>query len=65
MNDEIKAFIDSQHLYKWQIAKVIGIHETAFSKWFREELTEEQKKRIFDAVEVIKKMNEDSGHDQN
>ncbi len=56
MNEEIKEYINRQHVYNWQIAKELGIHESVFSRWFREELTEEQKSKIIDAVERIKRI---------
>ena len=52
---EIERLIRAEDIYRWQIAKAIGIHESSLSRWFRsDELTEEQTHQILLAVEQIK-----------
>ncbi len=52
---EIERLIRAEDIHRWQIAKVIGVHESSLSRWFRaDELTEEQTVRILSAVEQIK-----------
>lgn len=53
-NKEIEALLKKQKIYKWQVAKKIGIHETSFVRWFREELSQEQKQQVMSAIEEIK-----------
>lgn len=53
-NEQIKTFMRKNDVYMWQVAKKIGIHETSFCKWFREELSQEQIQCILSAVEEIK-----------
>ena len=55
LNEKIELLIKEEKFYKWQIAKKIGIHETTFSRWFREELTKEQEQQIISAIEELKK----------
>lgn len=53
---EIERLIRAENIHRWQIAKVIGVHESSLSRWFRSgELTEEQTQKILSAVEQIKK----------
>lgn len=54
-NKEIKALLHNENVYMWQVAKVLGVHETVFCKWFREPLSQEQIQRILSAVEEIRK----------
>lgn len=53
-NEQVKVLMRKNNIYMWQVAKKIGIHETSFCKWFREELSQEQIQRILSAVEEIK-----------
>ena len=61
-NKEIEQLLKQEHIYKWQIAKTIGLHETSFVRWFREPLTKEQQMQILSAIQSIKlaKMKEES-----
>ena len=51
---EIERLIRMEGIYRWEIAKAIGIHETSLSRWFRGELTESQMLAILSAIEKIK-----------
>lgn len=53
-NKEIEYVLKQEHIYKWQIAKKIGIHETSFIRWFREPLSEDKVQRVISAIEEIK-----------
>ena len=53
-NKEIEVLLKKENIYKWQIAKKIGIHETSFIRWFREELKQEQVQQVLSAIEEIK-----------
>ena len=53
-NKEIEQLLKQEAIYKWQVAKKIGIHETTFIRWFRDELKKEQIQQILSAVEEIK-----------
>ena len=53
---EIERLIRAENIPRWKIARVIGVHESSLSRWFRsDELTEEQTQKILSAVEQIKK----------
>lgn len=53
-NRDIKALLHRENIYMWQIAKRLGIHETTFCKWFREELSHEQATKVLSAIDDIK-----------
>ena len=53
-NRDIEALLKSEEIYKWQVAKKIGIHETTFVRWFRDELSEERTRQVLTAIEEIK-----------
>lgn len=53
-NKDIEQLLKQEAIYKWMVAKKIGIHETTFIRWFRDELTKEQIQQVLSAVEEIK-----------
>ena len=53
-NKDIKELLHRENIYMWQVAKKLGVHETTFCKWFRDELSQEQVQRVLSAVEEIK-----------
>lgn len=53
-NKEIKALLHKENIFMWQVAKKLGVHETTFCKWFREQLSQEQIQKVLSAVEEIK-----------
>ncbi|EOS73442.1 hypothetical protein C817_05062 [Dorea sp. 5-2] len=53
-NQKIEQLLKREKIFKWQVARKIGIHETSFIRWFRDELSQEQIQRVLSAVEEIK-----------
>lgn len=53
-NREIIHLLKKEDIYQWQIAKKLGLHETTLCRWFREELTQEQKQQVLSAIEELK-----------
>lgn len=53
-NEDIKKLIRQNRYFNYEIAEAIGINEVSFSRWFRRELTEEQKQQIINALEALK-----------
>ncbi len=53
-NAEMKKLFKREGIFMWQIAQALGIHEMTFSKWFRNELSEERQKEVMAAVAEIK-----------
>ena len=53
-NQKIEQLLKREKIFKWQVAWKIGIHETSFIRWFRDELSQEQIQRVLSAVEEIK-----------
>ena len=44
-NQKIEQLLKREKIFKWQVARKIGIHETSFIRWFRDELSQEQIQR--------------------
>ena len=53
-NQKAELAIKEAGLYKWQVARKIGISESSFSKWFRDPLTPKQVNEIMTAIQEIK-----------
>ena len=54
MNYSIKQIIKESRYRQYEMAAKIGISEYTFCKWFRKELTQEQKELILSAIEELK-----------
>ena len=54
MNQEIRTAIKAAGLRQWQVAKACGVVESTFIRWMRDELTDERRKAIFEAIEALK-----------
>jgi hypothetical protein len=58
-NIEIREAIKRARVYSYEVANVLGMHETSFSrKISREECSKEEKQRILQAIEKVKEGNE-------
>lgn len=53
-NKEIKAMLKENRIFMWEVAKRLGVYETSFCKWFRDELSAERQQMVISAVEEIK-----------
>lgn len=53
-NRQIRAIMEKDDIYLWQIAEKLSIHETTLVKRFRNELTKEQMQQVLSAIEGIK-----------
>lgn len=53
-NEELKSLMRQNNIFMWQVARRLGVHETSFCRWFREELSEERKQQILSSIEEIK-----------
>lgn len=53
-NQDIRAMMKTEHIFLWQVAKKLKMHESVLCKWFREPLTKEQETQILSAIEDIK-----------
>ncbi len=54
MNESIKKEISDNRIFNYEIAEVLGIPESTFSKWFRKEMSKEQKESIQRAIQKIR-----------
>lgn len=46
VNQDLKQMMKVHHVKQWQLADVLGIHETTMCRRLRHELTESEKKYI-------------------
>ena len=53
-NAEIKRTIWASPFREYEIAEEIGISEYTFCRWFRRELSEEQKEQILNAITALR-----------
>ena len=53
-NSEIKRTIKESRIMQYEIAAKMGISEYTLCKWFRKELTSEQRMQILDAIAALK-----------
>lgn len=52
-NAEIRELIRKKRLRHYEIAKALGVNEFTFSRWLRNELPDEKKRKIIEAIEQI------------
>ncbi len=52
-NDDVRSYLKENDVYIWEVANVLGIHETTLVKRLRVELDTEYKQNIYLAVEQI------------
>jgi transposase-like protein len=53
-NEDIRKLIKQSGFCSWQVADRLGVHENTFFRWLRKELSEEDKKRIYQALEELR-----------
>ena len=53
-NSEIKRTIKESRIMQYEIAAKMGISEYTLCKWFRKDLTSEQRMQILDAIAALK-----------
>lgn len=54
MNENIRKEINDNRIFNYEIAEILEIPESTFSKWFRKEMSIEQKEQIKKAIQKIK-----------
>lgn len=57
-NIEIREIISRSRYRHFEIAEKMGVTEFSFSRMLRRELTADQKKRVIEAIELLKKEGE-------
>lgn len=55
-NEELRNRIEKSGFFYWQVASAVGVHESTFTKWLREELeaTDTKYIRIIEAIKQLK-----------
>lgn len=54
-NIEIRNAIFSNNIKKWEIANMLGVTDSTFSRMLRTEMSEETKKKILDIIKNYRK----------
>ena len=52
-NLEIRVEMAKRNLKQWQVAKMLGVSESVFSRKMREEFTEEEKNTILTTIRKV------------
>ena len=58
-NEEIKNSIKNAGLKLWQVAEKLNLNDGNFSRKLRKEFTDDEKKRVYEAIQVLIKERED------
>jgi predicted XRE-type DNA-binding protein len=53
-NDDIRKAIRNVGLSQWMIAEHLGISEPTFTRWLRQELSNDKRQKIYQAIEEVK-----------
>ena len=53
-NFELREKIRKNRIMQYEIAAEIGVSEYTLCRWFRKELTDDQYRKVSDAIEAIK-----------
>ena len=54
-NEDIKHIIRKSRFFNYELADKLEISESTFSGWFRNELSDEKKKLILEAIEKLER----------
>jgi len=54
-NRELREFMVLRGVKQWEVADALGIAESTMTKWMRRELSEEVRRRAFEAIEKLSK----------
>ncbi|WKY47056.1 hypothetical protein Q5O24_11890 [Eubacteriaceae bacterium ES3] len=57
-NLDVRETLKKAGIRQWEVCEILGIHEAAFSRKMRHELPEDEKQKIYEAIEVLKNQKE-------
>lgn len=52
-NQEIQQAMNQARVYRWEVAKKLGISEPTFYRWMRTPLDEKRRSEILQAIQTI------------
>lgn len=52
-NRDVRDFLKQKHVYQWEVAERLGVHETTVIRWMRTELPEDKKQAIMEAAAAV------------
>lgn len=55
VNQDIKELIKSKRFFIYEVAEKVGITEFSLHRWFRHELTAEQREKVMSAISALEK----------
>lgn len=53
-NKDIRTAIEKAGVKHYEVASILSIHETTFTRWLRTELSTERKEMVFEAIKAAK-----------
>lgn len=56
-NADIRNLIKKHRIHNYEIAQKLGVSEFTFCRWLRTELSEEKRKQVLDAINLLIKIN--------
>ena len=62
-NTDVRIAAHSAGVKLWEVGEAIGLCDSGFSRKLRKELPAEEKQRIFETIEMIKKEKERENND--
>ena len=54
MNEQIREKIRETGVKQWQVAKRLGVSESTLIRWLRDDLSQERKTAILNAIEEVR-----------
>lgn len=64
MNEKLRDYAKKKKVKLWEVAELIGIHDTALSKLLRHDLGEKKTKDIMDAIDMIAELKDENRKDK-
>lgn len=52
-NREVRQVMKDKRVYQWEVAEVLGVHESTIIRWMRTKLPEDRKNDILEAVTAV------------
>lgn len=52
-NRDVRSVLKQKHVFQWEVAERLGVHETTVIRWMRTEMPEDKKQAIIAAAVAI------------
>ena len=64
MNEKLRDYAKQKNVKLWEVAELIGIHDTALSKLMRHDLGDNKTKDLMDAIDMIAELKDENRKDK-